>query len=167
MAKTTKQNAASRAKNTVAKVEPLIAPLVREAGYFLWDIDFFKEGADFNLLVTIENADRSVPIGLEDCEKISRLISPELDEADPIQDPYTLEVSSPGMNRPLRTSRHFELCRGEKARISLFAPVDGKKQLEGTILSSDEKGVVLQTDCDKIELEYARIARACLADDEE
>lgn len=166
MAKTTKPNAHARAKNTVSRVEPIIAPLVREAGYFLWDIDFFKEGADFNLLVTIENEDRAAPIGLEDCEKISRLISPALDESDPIQDPYTLEVSSPGMNRPLRTSRHFELCRGERVRIALFAPLDGKKQLEGVLLSSDENGVVLQTEGGEAELEYAKIARAVLADEE-
>ena len=84
-----------------ATVEELIRTPVESAGYLLWDVEYYKEGADYNLLVTIENPDRKKPIDLDDCEKVSRAISPLLDEKDPIEEFYYLEVSSAGLEREL------------------------------------------------------------------
>ncbi|MBR2634543.1 MAG: ribosome maturation factor RimP [Clostridia bacterium] len=126
-----------------AKVEDLIRGPVEEAGYLLWDVDYFKEGADFNLLVTIENTDRTKAIDLDDCEKISRLLSPILDREDPISDSYYLEVSSAGLERELSRAEHFRFYLGKKVCVKLYAPADGKKSLVGTLISYGEEGLVL------------------------
>ena len=99
-------------KNIAAKVEELIRESVEAAGYLLWDVDYYKEGADYNLLVTIENPDRATPVGLEDCEKVTRLIDPILDEADPIPQAYYLEVSSAGLERTLSRPQHLAFYKG-------------------------------------------------------
>ena len=123
-----------------ATVEEIIRGPVEEAGYLLWDVDFYKEGADFNLLVTIENKDRTRSIDLDDCEKISRLISPLLDKTDPIEDMYYLEVSSAGLERELKREAHILYYVGEKVSLKLYAPTDGAKEFTG-MLHSYENGV--------------------------
>ena len=127
----------------VTLVEDLLKEPVEKAGYLLWDVDFYKEGTDFNLLVTIENPDRQKPIDLDDCEKVSRLVSPLLDEADPIEGAYYLEVSSPGIERELRTEDHIYACEGWDVELRLFAPVDGTKVLRGVLGGLDDDGNVV------------------------
>ncbi len=142
-----------------AKVEDLIRGPVEEAGYLLWDVDYYKEGADFNLLVTIENPDRSRPIDLDDCEKISRLLSPLLDEEDPIEDMYYLEVSSAGLERNLTRPEHFSFYLGQKVSAKLYAPLDGKKNLEGILLSFEGDSFVLGTEEKEITLKKDAVAK--------
>ncbi len=117
------------------RVEEIIRGPVEEAGYLLWDVDFYKEGADFNLLVTIEFPDREKNIDLEDCEKVTHLINPILDEADPIAEGYYLEVSSAGLERELRRPEHFDYYIGTPVSLRLYAPLDGEKRLSGTLLA--------------------------------
>ena len=147
------------ANKTAALVRPLVEKAVEQAGYLLWDLDFFKEGADFNLLVSLENKDPSKPVGLEDCEKVSRILSPLLDKEDPIPFSYTLEVSSAGLERPLKTEEHFLLSLGKKVRVGLYAPLNGAKQLEGTLVRFENKSVTLETsEGETVTLEdYAKI----------
>ena len=125
-----------------AKVEEFIRGPIEEEGYLLWDVDFYKEGTEYNLLVTIEHPNRDHSVDLEDCEKISHRIGPILDEADPIEGFYYLEVSSPGIERELRTEEHILAFLGARVEAKLFSPKDGKRAVRGTLLSLEESGAV-------------------------
>ena len=117
-------------KNIAATVREGIAPTADALGYTLWDVEFLKEGARRILRVTIDNEEG---ITIEDCEKMHRAIDPILDEIDPIEDAYDLEVSSPGIERDLRTSAHIDACVGERVEARFFAPFEGIKQIEGIL----------------------------------
>ncbi len=129
-----------------AQVEEIIREPVEKLGYLLWDVDYYKEGADYNLLVTIEHSDRSRSIDLEDCEKVSRLLSPILDETDPIEQTYYLEVSSAGLERELSRAEHILYYVGETISLRLYAPVNGNKNFTGTLLSYENEVFRLQTE---------------------
>lgn len=144
--------------NIAEKVEQIIKPTVEEQGYFLWDVEFVKEGAGWYLRVTIDSEDG---IEIDDCEKVSRAISPVLDEADPIEQSYTLEVSSPGIERVLKKPEHFAAFAGEVIDVKLFsADEDGKKEYRGVLKSSDEKAFTLETENKEKTFEIAKIAKA-------
>ena len=110
------------------RVAELAEPLVEEFGYFLWDVEFVKEGGRRVLRITIDSEEG---ITIDDCEKVHRAIDPVLDEADPIEEAYYLEVSSPGIERELRTDMHIEACEGWDAEVRLYAPIDGAKSFRG------------------------------------
>lgn len=148
-----------------AKVEEIIRGPVEEAGYLLWDVDYYKEGADFNLLVTIEKPDRSSPIDLDDCEKVSRLLSPILDQEDPIAEAYYLEVSSAGLNRTLTRPEHFAFYKGQPVEIRLYAPLDGKKSFSGKLLSYEGEEIVLQTEENEMSLKKDAVAKVVTAEE--
>ncbi len=121
------------------KVRTIIQPTADELGYYLWNVEYVKEGADYILRVTI---DRDDGITIDDCERMTRAIDPILDEHDPIEDSYLLEVSSPGIERELVRDDHFALCVGEKVEVRLFAPVDGSRVFVGILGEIDENGDV-------------------------
>jgi ribosome maturation factor RimP len=152
----------------------LLKPVVESAGYELWDIVFAKEGANWYLRLFIdkphaeskepekgklsdvmsEGNEQSEGIGINDCETVSRLVEKALDDADPIEQPYILEVSSPGLDRALKRDRDFELYAGRQVNLKLYKP-NGKKKLfsgelkgivEGKIVIIDEKGAELLFD---------------------
>ena len=117
-------------KNVAMTVSELIAPVAEELGYFLWDVEYVKEGSRQILRVTIDSEEG---INIDDCEKMHRAIDPVLDEADPIEVAYYLEVSSPGIERELRTDDHILACLGETVEVKLYAPINGTKSLNGTL----------------------------------
>ena len=119
------------------RVREIIQPTADELGYYLWDVEYVKEGADFILRVTIDSDEG---ITIDDCEAMSRAIDPILDLHDPIPDQYLLEVSSPGIERELTRDDHFERCVGEKVEVRLFAPVDGSRVWVGTLGERDAEG---------------------------
>ena len=119
-------------------VRAAIEPTVTELGYRIWDVTYAKIGADYHLEITIDKEDG---INIEDCERVHRAIDPILDEADPIEGFYYLEVSSPGIERELRTEEHIALSIGAKVEAKLFAAKDGRKSIVA-ILKSFEDGVV-------------------------
>lgn len=121
------------------RVRTIIQPTADELGYYLWNVEFVKEGADYILRVTI---DTDEGITIDDCERMTRAIDPILDEHDPIEVGYLLEVSSPGIERELTRDDHFALCVGEKVEVRLFAPVDGSKVFVGILGEIDENGDV-------------------------
>ncbi len=126
-------------KKSVAEiVEELLRPTVEELGYFLWDVEYSKIGTEYHLELTIDSDEG---INIEDCEKVHRAIDPILDEADPIENAYRLSVSSPGVERELRTDKHLELSIGEVVELRFFKPQNGVKSLVGA-LSSYEGGVL-------------------------
>lgn len=136
--------------NVAATVSALIERTVEEAGCRLWDVEYVKVGAEYHLIITIDNDEG---ITIEDCERVHRAIDPILDEADPIESSYRLEVSSPGIERDLRTDAHILASIGEVVEAKLFAPdeEDGVKSYLG-VLTAYEEGVltlVLQNDSEK------------------
>lgn len=132
-----------RPKGGVAgRVRELLEPLAAEAGYILWDVEYVREGADWILRVTIDTEEG---ITVDDCERFTRLIDAPLDEADPIDGSYLLEVSSPGIERSLTRDEHFDYCCGEKVELKLFAPVDGQKTWTGILGGLAEDGGVILT----------------------
>ena len=141
------------AKNIAGTVKALIAPVAEELGYLLWDVEYVKEGARMILRVTIDSEEG---ITIDDCEKMHRAIDPILDEADPIESAYYLEVSSPGIERDLKTDEHLKHCEGERVELRLYAPIDGAKSFLGRLGSFTEDSVTLLTE--KEERVFARSA---------
>ena len=115
----------AKTANIAERVEALITPVVTELGYRIWDVEYVKERAEWYLRITLDHDDG---IDIDDCEKVSRAINPIIDEADPIEDFYYLEVSSPGLERVLRKEEHFLASIGSEIEIRLFAPDDNKKK---------------------------------------
>ena len=138
-------------------VREAIEPTVSELGYRIWDIVYSKIGADYHLEITIDNDEG---INIDDCERVHRAIDPILDECDPIEGFYYLEVSSPGIERELRTDEHIALSIGEKVEVRLFAAQDGRKsftaRLTGfsdgalTFLENDVELTVKRSDISKL-----------------
>ena len=126
-------------KNIRETVRDAIQPTVTELGYRIWDITYGKIGADYHLEITIDSDNG---ISIDDCERVHRAIDPILDECDPIEGFYYLEVSSPGIERELRTDAHIEMCVGADVEVRLFAPKDGSKVFRGELLALEENGDV-------------------------
>ena len=125
--------------NTVATVEALVRPVVEGMGLSLWDVRFEKEGPDWFLRVLI---DRDTPLDTDTCEAVSRAIDPILDEADPIQQSYYLEVGSPGLGRRLTRPEHYQALKGQKCLAHLYRPdSQGRREVSG-LLEGLQDGIV-------------------------
>ena len=143
---------AKNAKSISETVRALAEPLADELGCWVWDVEYVKEGARKVLRITIDS-EEGIDINL--CEKLHRAIDPLLDEADPIEEAYYLEVCSPGVERELRTQIHIDACEGWDVEVKLYAPVGGAKVFRGVLLPSGENGEVRIDDKGKI-LEFVR-----------
>ena len=146
--------------NAAEKVYSLIKETVESQGVTLWDVRFLKEGASWYLRVFI---DKPEGIGIEDCTNVSHAIDPIIDEADPIDVSYFLEVCSPGTERELTRQSHFEACLGKKVKIKLYKAIDGVKELTGTLKSAADT-VTIETEDGEYELSYKDISKARLCD---
>ena len=127
-------------RNVVALVTEGISPIAAELGYMLWDVEYVKEGARRILRVTIDSDEG---ITIEDCERMHRAIDPVLDEIDPIEDAYDLEVSSPGIERDLRTDAHIDACVGEDVEVRFFAPFEGQKSVKGVLAGREGEEILV------------------------
>ncbi|MCI8610184.1 MAG: ribosome maturation factor RimP [Firmicutes bacterium] len=141
-------------------VEEITTDFLKENGLELYHTEFLKEGRDWFLRVYIdkqfdEDADEEEYVSTEDCEKVSRFLSGELDRLDPIEQNYYLEVSSPGMDRPLLKERDFVRYAGRLVDISLYKAVDGKKNFQGTLVGLVNDKIVIK-DEENIEMEFDR-----------
>ncbi len=143
-------------------VEELLRPTVEGLGYMLWDVEYEKIGSEMNLTITI---DKEEGIWISDCETVHRAIDPILDEADPIEDAYRLNVSSKGLEPELRTEFHIESSIGEIVEVRLFAAKNGKKSYIGILesyeapkitilLENDEKITFERNEVSKISIRY-------------
>ena len=132
------------AKGIVALVSPIAERVAGELGYFIWDVDYVKEGTEWFLRIDIDKQDGGV--GIEDCEKFSRAIDPLLDEENPIEDQYTLQISSPGVEREIKNDFHMEHCLGETVQVRLYAPLNGFKEYIGKLVSYTGEAVTLEVD---------------------
>ncbi|MBB1517878.1 MULTISPECIES: ribosome maturation factor RimP [Pseudomonadaceae] len=125
------------------QLQALLAPVVESLGYECWGVEFLSQGRHSLLRVYIDQADGVL---VEDCEKVSRQISGVLDVEDPIASEYTLEVSSPGMDRPLFTLEQFAKHVGEQVKIKLRSPFDGRRNFQGLLRGVEEQDVVVLVD---------------------
>ena len=126
--------------NISSSVRALIAEPVEKLGYTLWDVEYVKDGPYWYLRITI---DREEGVDIDDCEKVHRTIDPLIDEADPIEDPYYLEVSSPGLERELKEPWHYEKYLGRAVTAKLFSAVAGQKSYTGALEAYDAEGITL------------------------
>jgi ribosome maturation factor RimP len=138
----------------------LIEPLLERLGYELVELEYSAGRAHGVLRLFI---DKPEGVGVGACERVSREVSALLDVEDPIPSAYTLEVSSPGFDRVLRTQAHFERFAGARVFVELKVPRDGRRRYTGTLLSVDGTGIAVEVDKQRIEMTYAEIGKARLA----
>ncbi|KPK39096.1 MAG: hypothetical protein AMJ69_06605 [Gammaproteobacteria bacterium SG8_47] len=125
------------------RVEGLLAPVVKAMGCELWAIEYVAQGTKSRLRLYI---DTPTGVTLDDCERVSRQVSSVLDVEDPIPGEYSLEVSSPGLDRPLTKAEHYRRYVGSSVQIRLRAAIEGRRKLNATIEGVTEEGVQL---CDR------------------
>ena len=152
--------ATGKKPNTAAVCEELAKPVLEELGLQLWDLRFEKEGSIWFLRYFI---DKPGGVDINDCENFSRRMDKLLDEADPVDQSYTLEVSSPGIERELSRPWHFESCKGKKVMVRLIRPVDGIRDFEGILggMQDDQISLLLDEESEmcfgKNEAAYIRL----------
>ena len=123
-------------------VSALAAPLVEAAGCSLWDVEYVREAGQWFLRIYI---DKEGGVSINDCEAVSRPLSDALDEADPIEGSYVLEVSSAGADRPLKKPEHFDAFMGAEVEVRLYRAVDGRKDHVGTLSGYENGDVTIET----------------------
>ena len=144
------------------KLVELLEPVVESLGYELVLLEYSPNTRNALLRLYI---DAPGGIGLDDCERVSREVAAVLDVEDPISTMYSLEVSSPGLDRPLAKPAHFERFLNEQARIQLLAPKNGRRRFVGWIRAAGPLSVTLETDQGTVEIEYSEMERARLVPD--
>ena len=137
------------------KVFSLVQSTVEAQNVQLWDVRFVKEGANWYLRLIL---DSESGITIDDCTNVHHAVDPILDEADPIDRAYYLEVCSPGLERELTRDEHFEKMAGEKVKIKLYKARDGVKEFAGILKSGDKEKVVLETADTQIEFARSEIS---------
>ncbi len=136
-------------KNTAAAVWDIAQPIAESLGLKLWDVRFVKEGAAWYLRIVI---DKEGGVSINDCENMSRAIDGPLDEADPIDQSYFLEVWSPGIERELTRPEHYEAMAGREICVTLYRPIDGEKEIIADLVGLRDRNIVM-TDLDGTEFE--------------
>ena len=134
---------------TEKRVWELAEPIAVQEDCFIYDIEYVKEGGVWFLRVYI---DKDGGVSLDECEVVSRALSTALDKADPIQQNYYLEVSSPGIERKLKTKEHFDRYIGETIDIGLYKAINKSKQLTGKLISFEDDIITVEVDGESFEL---------------
>jgi ribosome maturation factor RimP len=142
-----------------ANVHNLIEPVVSALGYELVGIEYLSQGRRSLLRIFIDHVDG---INVHDCERVSHQVSGVLDVEDVIRGQYTLEVSSPGLDRPLFTKEQFERFIGSEVNVRLSVAQGGRKKFKGVLRSIDDTNVVLEMDDQEIRLPFNAIEKANL-----
>lgn len=147
---------------TGEELQKLLGPTIEGLGYELTDLEARVGSGSGVLRVFIDKPDG---IGLEDCEKVSSAISALLDVEDPVPGRYDLEVSSPGLDRKLTKVEHFQRFEGETIKVQMRFPIEGRRRFRGTLVSSDDKNIVVEVDGESHKLSIATIDTARLVPD--
>ena len=131
-------------KGTVSQiVENLVAKFLDDQAFELVDVEFVKEGPHRYLRVFI---DKEGGISLDDCQLVSTYLNKELDRLDPIEENYYLEVSSPGIERPLKKDHDFERFKGRMVQAKLYKTINGQKIITGELLGLDDNCILIKSD---------------------
>ncbi len=145
-----------------SRLQALLTPVIEGLGYELVLLEFQGSGRAATLRLFI---DAPGGIVIADCERVSREVAALLDVEDPIPTAYQLEVSSPGLDRPLVTPAHYQRFIGEQVKLMLLAPRDNRRKWMGVLLSADENGIELMAPEGRVTLTYSEIERARLVPD--
>jgi ribosome maturation factor RimP len=142
------------------QLEEILRPVVEGLGYELWGIEFRSRGTNSMLRIFIDDAENGISI--EDCEKVSRQVSGVMDVEDPIQTEYTLEVSSPGMDRPLFRLEHYREFVGYTVKLRLRMAFEGRRKFQGLIKGVEDDDVIIQVDDHEYLLPFDSIEKASI-----
>ncbi len=129
------------ANKTEVLIEELVGSIL-PSEFELVDTEYVKEGSEWYLRIFVDRAGQDERITLSDCQRISGMIGELLDKEDPIKEAYMLEISSPGLDRPLRKERDFEREKGKEVELKLYKALDGKKEFEGILAGLTSEDVV-------------------------
>ena len=132
----------TRREEYESRTEAFLLPVLAEHNFELWDVEYVKEAGTWYLRAYI---DKEGGIEVDDCEVISRILSDWLDQTDFIEDSYILEVSSPGLGRPLKKERDFERSLGEEVEIRLYKALNKQKEFTGILKAYDKETVTIET----------------------
>ena len=141
------------------EIQKLLEPAIERLGYELTDLEFRLGGQGGLLRLTI---DKPEGIGVDDCEKVSNAASALLDVEDPVPGNYSLEVSSPGMDRKLTKIEHFQRFEGETLKVSMRFPIEGRRRFRGKLTSSNAENIVVEVDGESHSLALSMIDTARL-----
>ena len=145
-------------------IEEISSEFFAQNGLELYNSEFVKEGRDWFLRVYIDKTQEAQYVSTDDCEKVSRFLSAELDRIDPIEQNYYLEVSSPGMDRALLKDKDFVRFAGEIVDISLYKAVDGQKAYQGRLVGIEDGKIIITDEQDnRIEFPREQVAKTKLA----
>ncbi|MEG6521699.1 ribosome maturation factor RimP [Desulfotomaculum sp. 1211_IL3151] len=149
------------AKSTVVeRVTEAVQPIIEGLNLELVDVEYVKEGGNWYLRIFI---DKPEGVELDDCQIASEKIDTLLDELDPIPQAYFLEVSSPGIERPLKKPQDFVRFKGQLVNVTTFAPVNGVKSFTGKLMEYNEEGIHLDIKGKQVVLPHQQVAAARLA----
>lgn len=147
-------------RSITEKVRKIAKPIIDQLNYDLVDMEYKKEGPSWYLRFFI---DKPGGVTIEDCQIVSEKVGKELDKHDPIPNSYYLEVSSPGIDRPLKTEKDFKRHEGEEVEIKTYERINGRKKFKATIEGFQNGNVVLSVDGETVEIPLEKIALAKLA----
>lgn len=146
-------------KNISAVIDDLVSPIVLALDLELWGCELVRQGKYSLIRVYI---DRESGVDISDCEKVSRQVSAVFDVEEPITEEYTLEVSSPGLERPLFRLEQFRKYVGSIIQLRMKKPQDGRKKFKGDLVRVDDDSIVLSVDGGEVEFQYTDIDKANL-----
>ena len=141
------------------EIQALLEPSIERLGYELTDLEVRLSGSGGLVRLTIDSPEG---IDLDDCEKVSHAASALLDVEDPVPGNYNLEVSSPGLDRKLTKSEHFQRFAGETLKVTMRFPIEGRRRFRGTLVSSDDENIVVEVDGESHSLPLSMIDTARL-----
>lgn len=141
------------------EIQQLLQPIVNESGYELWGCEYLAQGKHSLLRVYI---DKEGGIGITDCALVSQQISAVLDVEDPIKSNYSLEVSSPGIPRPLFEKEHYQRYLGHSVAVKLYKMLNGNRKFSGIIQAVNDSSVTLSVEEQELEFEFSQIVKANL-----
>ncbi|MCR8745114.1 ribosome maturation factor RimP [Romboutsia lituseburensis] len=148
-------------KSIEATIEEMVAKITDPRGFEIVDVEYVKEAGEYYLRIFL---DKEGGISLNDCEAVSRELSEVLDVKDPIKDNYFLEVSSPGLDRPLKKDKDFVRYQGRDVEIKLYKPMNGSKQFEGELVGlTEENNIKVIIDGNEVEFSKKEVALVRLA----
>ena len=149
---------ADRKTNIATKVKNAVSAVITDAGYTLWDVAYYKEGPEMILEVSIDKEDG---ISINDCSLVTRLIEPIIDELDPIEESYCLQVASAGTVRPLGKEEHLRFAVDNQLNVTvgLYVAVDGSKEFCGIIEDFDDEKIILACENEKREFTHKQISK--------
>ena len=141
----------------------LALPLAEENGYTVYEVEYKKEGSDMVLRVVLDTFDDENPVSITACENVSRALSELLDKEDPVTGAYMLEVTSPGLDRPLKKDEDFVRFKGKEVEVGLYKALNGTKMLVGELVGLEDANVVIAANGENVivpknETSFVRLA---------